>query len=199
MVGLRVAWSSTALLPATQRLWSRRRSPVFDDAVAVLAKSGARRSTKATRTDGAGAPEARELTRGSAASRRRWRGTGDPRGSPRPAAGNEAPHLYAAASDQIDLTVRTVRGWLRAAFDVVRAAGPRPGRAVGAFWTSRGLVEALAAYLERPGRPKKMSGFGSTAARRPPRCSRAQGPGDQAGSSAAGRGPPQRTIWELPA
>ncbi len=64
-------------------------------------------------------------------------------------------NLYAAASDQIDLTVRNVRGLARAAFDVVRAGVPVPEELSGAVLDLARAVEALAAYLERPGQTEE--------------------------------------------
>ncbi|MDQ3862159.1 MAG: FUSC family protein [Actinomycetota bacterium] len=61
--------------------------------------------------------------------------------------------LYAAAADQIDLTVRDVRALARAALSVVQPEDPAPERLLGSI---RGLAlatEALAAYLQTPGDP----------------------------------------------
>ena len=61
--------------------------------------------------------------------------------------------LYAAAADQIDLTVRDVRALARAALSVVQpeAEDPVPERLPTAIRGLARATEALAAYLHTPG------------------------------------------------
>ena len=61
--------------------------------------------------------------------------------------------LYAAASDQIDLTVRDVRALARAALSVVQPENPAPERLLAAIRGLARATEALAAYLQIPGDP----------------------------------------------
>jgi hypothetical protein len=63
--------------------------------------------------------------------------------------------LYASAADQIDLTVRDVRALARAALSVVQpeAEDPVPERLLAAIRGLARATEALAAYLQTPGRP----------------------------------------------
>jgi Fusaric acid resistance protein-like len=61
--------------------------------------------------------------------------------------------LYAAASDQIDLTVRDVRALARAALSVVWPEDPVPERLLAAIRLLARATEALAAYLQTPGDP----------------------------------------------
>jgi Fusaric acid resistance protein-like len=61
--------------------------------------------------------------------------------------------LYAAASDQIDLTVRDVRALARAALSVVWPEDPVPERLLAAIRLLARAAEALAAYLQTPGDP----------------------------------------------
>jgi hypothetical protein len=61
--------------------------------------------------------------------------------------------LYAAASDQIDLTVRDVRALARAALSVVQPENPAPERLLAAIRGLARATEALAAYLQTSGDP----------------------------------------------
>ncbi|MDQ4127515.1 MAG: FUSC family protein [Actinomycetota bacterium] len=74
--------------------------------------------------------------------------------------------LYAAAADQIDLTVRDVRALARAALSVVQPEVPAPDPLMTA--AIRGLAratEALAAYLETSGDPAQTRRLALEAAR----------------------------------
>jgi uncharacterized membrane protein YgaE (UPF0421/DUF939 family) len=62
-------------------------------------------------------------------------------------------HLYAAAADQIDLTVRDVRALARAALSVVQPEDPVPERLLAAIRGLARATEALAAYLQTSGEP----------------------------------------------
>jgi len=61
--------------------------------------------------------------------------------------------LYAAASDQIDLSVRDVRALARAALSVVQPEDPAPERLLAAIRGLARATEALAAYLQTSGDP----------------------------------------------
>jgi hypothetical protein len=61
--------------------------------------------------------------------------------------------LYAAAADQIDLTVRDVRALARAALSVVQPEDPVPERLLTAVRGLARATEALAAYLQTSGEP----------------------------------------------
>jgi hypothetical protein len=63
--------------------------------------------------------------------------------------------LYAAAADQIDLTVRHVRILARSALGVVRAGNPAPEPLGVAVRDLALATEALAAYLEVPESPEE--------------------------------------------
>jgi hypothetical protein len=63
--------------------------------------------------------------------------------------------LYAAAADQIDLTVRHVRILARSALGVVRAGDSAPEPLAVAVRDLARATEALAAYLEAPGGPEE--------------------------------------------
>ena len=60
---------------------------------------------------------------------------------------------YAAATDQLDLAVRDTRVLARAAATMVRERGAAPGQLPEAILELALAVEALAAYLEKPGHP----------------------------------------------
>ncbi|MCA1728996.1 MAG: FUSC family protein [Actinobacteria bacterium] len=73
--------------------------------------------------------------------------------------------LYAAAADQIDLTVRNVRGLARAALSVVHSGNPAPGPLPVALRDLARATEALAAYLETLDEPEDARRFALQAAR----------------------------------
>jgi uncharacterized membrane protein YccC len=64
--------------------------------------------------------------------------------------------LYAAAADQIDLTVRDVRALARAAFSVVQPEDPAPERLPAAIRGLSRATEALAAYWPPTCRPPEI-------------------------------------------
>src|SRR5918994_2014093 len=72
--------------------------------------------------------------------------------------------LYAAAADQIDLTVRHVRILARSALGVVRAGDPAPESLPVAVRDLASATEALAVYLEVPGDPETARRFALKAA-----------------------------------
>jgi uncharacterized membrane protein YccC len=62
--------------------------------------------------------------------------------------------LYAAAADQIDLTVRDVRGLSRAALGVVEPESPGPEPLSAALRDLGQATQALSGYLDAPGDPE---------------------------------------------
>lgn len=78
------------------------------------------------------------------------------------------PHLevYAAAADQIDLTVRQVRALARAALGLVEHGTPAPEPLSGAVRDLARATEAIAAYLAWPGGPEDVRRFALDAARK---------------------------------
>jgi hypothetical protein len=74
--------------------------------------------------------------------------------------------LYAAAADQIDLTVRDVRALARAALSVVQPDDPTPERLLAAIRGLARATEALANYLETSGNPAETRRLALEAARK---------------------------------
>jgi hypothetical protein len=73
--------------------------------------------------------------------------------------------LYAAAADQIDLTVRDVRALSRAALSVVRPEDPSPEPLSEAVHTLAAATGALAVYLDTSGDPEDTRRLALEAAR----------------------------------
>jgi uncharacterized membrane protein YccC len=73
--------------------------------------------------------------------------------------------LYAAAADQIDLTVRDVRALARAALAVVQPGSSAPERLSGAIRGLARATESLGVYLETSGAPDDTRTFALEAAR----------------------------------
>ena len=73
--------------------------------------------------------------------------------------------LYAAAADQIDLTVRDVRALARAALAVVQPGSGAPERLSGAIRGLARATESLGAYLETSGDPDNTRASALQAAR----------------------------------
>jgi hypothetical protein len=73
--------------------------------------------------------------------------------------------LYAAAADQIDLTVRDVRALARAALSVVQPEDPAPEPLLAAIRGLARATEALAAYLQTSGDPDQTRRLALDAAR----------------------------------
>lgn len=78
------------------------------------------------------------------------------------------PHLavYAAAADQIDLTVRQVRSLARAALGLVDHGVPSPEQLSGAVRDLARAMEAIGTYLEWTGGPEDTRRFALDAARK---------------------------------
>ena len=73
--------------------------------------------------------------------------------------------LYAAAADQIDLTVRDVRALARAALAVVQPGSSAPERLSRAIRSLARATESLGVYLETSGAPEDTRTFALEAAR----------------------------------
>ena len=157
LIGGGIALLINALIPVNpERMVEDAAFPVFEESAAVLeevadalengdAGQAQRAYVKAREIDArvAGLKEAVEAGRETARlapPRRRSLGHMD---------------LYAAAADQIDLTVRDVRALARAALSVVQpeAEVPVPERLPAAILGLAGATEALAAYLRTSGTP----------------------------------------------
>ena len=153
LIGGGVALTVNALIPVDpERMVQDAAYPLFEQSAAVLEEvAGALESCDAGRAQQAyvkareidarvaGLKEAvaagRETAR-LAPSRRRSLGHMD---------------LYAAAADQIDLTVRDVRALARAALSVVQPEAPAPKPLAAAIRSLARATEALAAYLQTSG------------------------------------------------
>ena len=157
LIGGGVALLVNALLPMNpERLVSTAAHPIFDESVIVLEEIAAaldggdfgRAQDSLAKARGidvrvSGFKEAlaagRETARIAPSRRRSLRHL----------------DLYAAAADQIDLTVRHVRRLARSALGVVRTGDPAPEPLGAAVRGLARTTEALAAYLETPESPEE--------------------------------------------
>ncbi len=157
LIGCAVALVVNALLPANPEIMVERAAhPIFDDAVAVLEEVAAALDEGDLERTEQALLKAREIDqRVSGFKEALAAGQETARFAPPRRRAMRHLNLYAAASDQIDLTVRNVRGLARAAFDVVRAGAPVPEELSGAVLDLARAVEALAAYLETPGQTEE--------------------------------------------
>jgi Fusaric acid resistance protein-like len=156
LIGGGTALLVNALLPINpERMVREAAHPVFDDSVAVLEEVAAalddgdleraqRAFIKSRELDArvSGFKEALEAGRETARIAPPRRG----------ALGHL--ELYAAAADQIDLTVRDVRGLSRAALSVVEPDSPAPEPLSAALRDLGQATEALAGYLDAPEDPE---------------------------------------------
>jgi uncharacterized membrane protein YccC len=168
LIGGGVALLVNALLPINpERMVTTAAHPIFDESVAVLEETAAAldegdferaqnalmkaRAIDARVSSFKEALAAGQETARIAPSRRRALG-----------------HLevYAAAADQIDLTVRHVRIVARSALGVVRTGDPAPEPLAIAVRDLARATEALAVYLEAPGDPETARRFALKAAGR---------------------------------
>src|SRR5215210_7251888 len=157
LIGGGVALLVNALLPINpERMVSTAAHPIFDESVVVLEET-------ATALDEGNFERAQTALMKARAIDVRVSGFKEAL-----AAGHEtariAPYrrrtlghleLYAAAADQIDLTVRHVRILARSALGVVRAGDPAPEPLGVAVRDLARATEALAAYLETPDSPEE--------------------------------------------
>ena len=155
LIGGGTALLVNALLPINpERMVSTAAHPIFDESVAVLEETaGALEEGDFERAQNA-LMKARAIdTRVSSFKEALDAGRETARMSPprRRALGHL--EVYAAAAEQIDLTVRHVRILARSALGIVRTGDPAPEPLTLALRDLARSMEALAAYLEEPGPP----------------------------------------------
>jgi len=157
LVGGGTALLINALLPIDpERMVRTAAHPVFDESVAVLEE------TAAALEEGDPERAQRALAKARAIDER-VSGFKEALAAGRETARIAPPRrralrhleLYAAATDQIDLTVRHVRILARDALGVVRAGRPAPEPLAVALRDLARSTEALAAYLETPDSPEE--------------------------------------------
>ncbi len=156
LVGGGVALAVNALLPINPEIMVERAAhPIFDESVAVLEEvAAALDDGDSERTDRALA-KAREIdARVSGFKEALAAGRETARFAPPRRRALRHLELYAAASDQIDLTVRNVRGLARAALSVVRPGNPAPEPLSVALRDLARATEALSRYLETLDQPE---------------------------------------------
>src|SRR5215208_1702813 len=155
LIGGSTALLINALLPINpERMVEEAAHPLFEESVAVLEEvAGALDGGDAERAQNAYV-KAREIDarvaglKEAVAAGRETARLAPPR---RRSLGHM--DLYAAAADQIDLTVRDVRALARAALSVVWPEAPAPERLLAAIRGLARATESLAAYLQTFGDP----------------------------------------------
>jgi hypothetical protein len=157
LVGGGTALLINALLPIDpERMVRTAAHPVFDESVAVL------KETAAALDDGDFERAQKALAKARAIDER-VSGFKEALAAGRETARISPPRrralwhleLYAAAADQIDLTVRHVRILARDVLGVVHAGRPAPEPLAVALRDLARATEALAAYLETPDSPEE--------------------------------------------
>jgi hypothetical protein len=167
LIGGCTALAVNALIPINpQRMVSTAAHPIFDESVAVLEE------TAAALEDGDFERAQNALMKARAidarvSSFKEALAAGRETASLAPYRRRALGHLglYAAAADQIDLTVRHVRIVARSALGVVRAGDPAPEALAVAVRNLARATEALAAYLKAPGSPEEARRLALEAAR----------------------------------
>src|ERR687885_346110 len=158
LVGGGVAMVVNALLPINpERMVERAAHPVFEESVFVLEETAAALDDGDLERAERALMKAREIDeRVSSFKEALAAGHETARISPprRRALGHL--ELYAAAADQIDLTVRHVRILARDALGLVRTSRPVPEPLAVAVRDLARATEALAAYLETPDNPEEV-------------------------------------------
>lgn len=156
LIGGGTALLVNALLPINpERMVERAAHPIFEESAAVLEEvAAALDDGDLERTERALA-KAREIdAQVSSFKEALDAGRETARFAPPRRRALKHLDLYAAAADQIDLTVRNVRGLARAALSLVHTGNPAPGSLSVALRDLARAMEALAAYLESPGEPE---------------------------------------------
>ena len=167
LIGGGTALLINALLPINpERMVEEAAHPVFDDSAAVLEDvAGALESGDAERAQNAYL-KAREIdARVSGLKEAVAAGRETARLAPPRRRSLRQLDLYAAAADQIDLTVRDVRALSRAALSVVRPEDPSPEPLSEAVHTLAAATGALAVYLDTSGDPEDTRRLALEAAR----------------------------------
>jgi len=155
LIGGGTALLINALLPVNpERMVEEAAHPLFDESVAVLEEvAGALEGGDVERAQGAYV-KAREIdARVSGLKEAVAAGRETARLAPPRRRSLRHLELYAAAADQIDLTVRDVRALSRAALSVVQPGDPSPKPLPEAVRGLARATEALAAYLQTSGDP----------------------------------------------
>ena len=156
LIGGGVALLVNALLPINpERMVTTAAHPIFDESVAVLEETAAALDEGGFERAQNALMKARAIdTRVSSFKEALAAGRETARIAPSRRRALEHLEVYAAAADQIDLTVRHVRILARSALGVVHTGDPAPGTLPVAVRDLARATEALAAYLEAPGDPE---------------------------------------------
>ncbi len=157
LVGGGTAVLINALLPIDpERMVRTAAHPVFDESVAVLEETAAALEEGDRERAQNALAKARAIDdRVSGFKEALAAGRETARIAPRRRRVLGHLELYAAAADQIDLTVRHVRILARDALGVVRTGRPAPEPLAVALRDLARATEALAAYLETPDSPEE--------------------------------------------
>ncbi len=157
LIGGGVALLVNALLPINpERMVTTAAHPIFDESVAVLEETAAALDEGDFERAQSALMKARAIdTRVSSFKEALAAGHETARIAPSRRRALEHLEVYAAAADQIDLTVRHVRILARSALGVVRTGDPAPEPLAVAVRDLARATEALAVYLEAPGGPEE--------------------------------------------
>jgi len=157
LIGGGVALLVNALLPINpERMVTTAAHPIFDESVAVLEETAAALDEGDFERAQSALMKARAIdTRVSSFKEALAAGHETARIAPSRRRALEHLEVYAAAADQIDLTVRHVRILARSALGVVRTGDPAPQPLAVAVRDLARATEALAVYLEAPGGPEE--------------------------------------------
>src|SRR5918999_2724292 len=155
LIGGGVALLVNALLPINpERMVTTAAHPIFDESVAVLEETAAALDEGDFKRAQNALMKARAIdARVSSFKEALAAGHETARIAPSRRRALEHLEVYAAAADQIDLTVRHVRILARSALGVVRTGDPAPEPLPVAVRDLARATGALAAYLETPGDP----------------------------------------------
>jgi uncharacterized membrane protein YgaE (UPF0421/DUF939 family) len=153
LIGGAVALLVNALLPINpERMVTTAAHPIFDESVAVLEETAAALDEGDFERAQNALTKARAIdTRVSSFKEALAAGHETARIAPSRRRALEHLEVYAAAADQIDLTVRHVRILARSALGVVRTGNSAPEPLPVAVRDLARAMEALAVYLEAPG------------------------------------------------
>lgn len=157
LIGGGVALLVNALLPINpERMVTTAAHPIFDESVAVLEETAAALDEGDFERAQNALMKARAID-ALVGSFKEALAAGHETARIAPSRRRALGHLevYAAAVDQIDLTVRQVRILARSALGVVRTGDPAPESLAVAVRDLARATEALAAYLEAPGGPEE--------------------------------------------
>jgi uncharacterized membrane protein YgaE (UPF0421/DUF939 family) len=157
LIGGGTALLVNALLPINpERMVTTAAYPIFDESVAVLEETAAALDEGDFERAQSALMKARAIdARVSSFKEALTAGRETARIAPSRRRALEHLEVYAAAADQIDLTVRHVRILARSALGVVRTGDPAPESLAVAVRDLARATEALAAYLEVPGAPEE--------------------------------------------